>query len=596
MARFKIQFSKSGLAAFGFFYVPIAVLTLAIFFVQYPVFFARFFTVVPMSFIHPGEGDFWPVFQPDPLQLTYLVWQAAAQFSSWATPLTDPYQFANLRELFTPLVTDPLVYLGGMLHLLLPLGGSYNAAFFVVPQLAITFAVFFWLRALGVVIVIAAGFSVLAAMMPYRIYLIFQGQHIGASVFLIPLFLMCLTEFIQNESRRKASAKIGLLLVLFGFSEEHLAYGAVLFCWPWLIVYGLCWWRDSNRTPVQDRKLTRQLYRDFGPALVGLFLLVLWGMLQNHLRVENQLSPRKFDYDFIKTHSEGSYSDLFIMGTRGFGYITWGGIFAVFAMFWTRCRAATIGRREYVLGGLILVFLSSSVLAAGYFPELNKILGIDVFEIAFDYLPLFDKQRYPSRQGFFAYFAGLALSACGWQYVLTELPWLGNRKVWRFGATAVLCIGLGWEIWRWTTINGEGQYFDLSVNPLSQVHEQMSASTKPGTDIILRLPVKRGSGFEDSRTQLDIIYTGQHFFNGYFSQLPKVYQRIQPIIADTLKTGEWNEALPRALDEVGVTRILIDREFIDISSGEFRRFIAHPRIKILFEHPKALYAEWSSAR
>ncbi len=570
----------------------LGILGLWIFFAQFPLSFVRIYDAVPLSLIQPGGRPFWHTISSDLLQMVYLIWAAGDSLREGTILLYDHHQFANLVERFYPLVTDPLVYLGGLLSLFLPLALSCNLTFIVFPNLVFSIATYFLLRTLTFDKPISFGFALLSCFIPYRIHLMFSSQHIAYSVFLLPLYYLALAQFFLNRiDGWKAAMVVGFLLVLMGLSEEHLAYSVVLFSWPFPVFYMWTLWRGREKRiwPTMFIQAAKAIW----PIGLGLLLLVLWGKVQQTLITDHSVINRYYDYGYIIKNSR-TYTGLFFKGQFGFGSAVAFFLFVSLPLVTWRLITKRATLIDLLVATIGMVFFLSSFLSVGHMPWFAEAFGWEPYEILFDNLPLFNMQRYPNRMSFVAYFTGLVLAAYGIQ----RLIWLAPKKsILRKTLYLAVVFWLIFESRLWVERNGEGQYFDLAKDPYPSVHQAIR-DTAGFDGIILRLPAYNSATFEDTRTLLNIIHTDARFFNGYWSHIPKIYADNYSLFAKFLYTGDLTQPLYEAFKTIGIGYMLLDREFIDINAPPLQKLLLNPKVEPIIETPEFLYLklkEWSLA-
>lgn len=566
--------------------------SLILFFQRFPLSFTNIFDAIPISFIHKGEGAFWPIITSDPLQMSYLTWAAGNGLGEARSLLSDPHQFANLIENFYPMVADPLVYLGGFLSLFSSLAFAYNTAFIIVPHFVFSVFIYATLRVIKIGKAVAFGFAILSPLMPFRLYLLFQAQHIGASAFLLPIYFLGIALFfVRPSARMTGSVVIGLTLLLMGLSEEHLAYSAAFFFWPFLILYFVSIRPASWSRPHIFTSL-KTLLRETWPILTGILLFVTWGYIQFKLLTDLSLAKR-FSLD-----DQGNPDFLIIMRNsvdysfwfeKPFGFTSVLSCFLLLGCGFSilRILKKNAGSVDYFVFTTSVVFWMCSLLAVGHIPWLAEHLHWQPYHFFFKHMPLFSLQRFPQRMSFVGFTSGLIIAAYGLYCLLSYIP--KNRTRLHYFVSVSVAVLLFFTAQQWIYRLGEGQYFNLTRDPYPDVH-QIIRNTAGHQNIVLRLPARTAATFEDTRVLLNIIHTDAHFFNGYFSHVPKIYaENYSLFFPNMCEDGLVNNELADVIKKVGIRYFLIDREFVDIDSEGMRKLVQNPKITTLLKTPEFLY-------
>ena len=567
-------------------------LSLGLFFSRFPLLFSNIFDVIPISFIHKGEGPFWPIITSDPLQLVYLTWAAGNGLSEGRSLLSDPHQFANLVERFYPIVTDPIVYLGGFFSLFSSLAFAYNIAFIIFPHIAFSLFTYMTLRILKVGKGLAFGFAILTPLIPFRLYLLFQAQHIGASAFLLPIYFWGIALFFLHPTARiTGSFIVGLTLLLMGISEEHLAYSAAFFFWPFLILYfvsikPVSW--SKSHIIISLKKLIHETW----PILISILFFVLWGYLQFKLLTDLAISKRfslddhgNPDFEIIIRNSV----DFSFWFKEPFGFtsvllffLLLGCCISIFRIL--RKKASFV---DHFILATSFVFWICSLLSIGHIPWLAEHFHWHPYQCLFKHMPFFNFQRFPQRMSFVGFMSGLIVASYGFHCLLNYL--FSKRPLYYQLSSIFAALLLFFTAQQWVYRLGEGQYYSFAKDPYPEIH-QIIRSTAGNQEIVLRLPARTAATFEDTRTLLNIIYTDAHFFNGYFSHVPKTYAENFSLFTPKMcDDGNLTDELINAIKKVGIRYFLIDREFIDIDSEGMRKLVQDPRITTLLKTSEFLY-------
>lgn len=170
----------------------------------------------------------------DHLQVYYRFWLFGDVLAGNSAPFENKYEFSaapgSTRPLWGYFLPYPLIFAA-----LRPFGGAagYNAAVlasFVLSGIAVFLLVRFYT---GDKLAAAVGGTAFAAS-GYRVTSLLSGHPLGFSVFLLPLFLLCVERTLATRSRRGALAA-GLVLLLLADNDLHVLYLSAL-CAPLFVL------------------------------------------------------------------------------------------------------------------------------------------------------------------------------------------------------------------------------------------------------------------------------------------------------------------------------------------------------------------------
>ncbi len=552
-----IQLKNKFLTQQFLYYIKLALYSFAIFLIiflfQFPLSLTHFFQAIPLSFVHPGEGEFWPTITPDNLQMLYLIWAAGKNILSGDFLLEDKFQFANNIEIFTPLVTDPLVYLGGVLSLFLPLAASYNLAFIFLPSFFSIFCSTILISRFSVNPILNIFASSLLPLIPLRTYLMFQGQHIAFSCFVIPLYFLGIFKiFISDKERKSGIFLLSFCLLFFALSEEHLAYHAGLFGIPVAFFY---LYEKFKNLKFNLFDLVKTTFQECYPLLLVLLLLTFWAKYQHYLLIDFADAPkREYEWGVVVKNSKQVLFPLLYENEFGFSL---GLLFFAFIPILFIQQFTKEFKKNFIL--LYAVFSLSLILSVGHWPWFKHVFSWEPYQVLYKHFPYFNMQRYSIRMAFFGYSLIPLFTACGINFLFNKLN-RDNKYLNKLFliSCALFLIHQSYNLF---SRYGKGQYYDVSYDPNEKLHATIK-KVAGKEKIILRLPAYKGNTFEDTRSLLDIIYTGSRFYNGYFSYSPKIYNDFFPHFIQLTQDGIFTDILWDHFQKTGVAFLLLDRNFI----------------------------------
>jgi len=520
----------------------------------------------------------------DPLQMVYLTWAAGDALRHGHLLLEDTHQFASRVERFRPMVLDPLVYLGGLLTLVLPLALAHNLAQVILPTLLLALGIYGLLRALAITRPVASGVALLAPFIPYRLLNTAMGQHNAASVCLLPLFYFALVRALTAARPHRWFALTGLLLLAIGCSEEHLAVATVLFGWPFVVVHFVryvqaatpaSWWRLLGRW-------LASLCAQAWPLLPFVAALGIVAAVERDNLLHHSIVRHVYNYDVIKQYSV-EFNDRYFRHTVGYHALllplACAGVYVIL-VDWRRRRPTL--ELANARAAFALMFVAAAVLSLGYVPVLVRTLHVDLYRFFFEHLPLFDMQRYPHRLSYTAYCGGFVTLACALDAAVARLTARRARLI----AGAAVIVALGVAAVDWGTRAPPTAFYDIAGDPQPALHAAVRRSAG-NQHIVLVLPAQNGSMWSDTRVLLTAIHTGARFFNGYWSYVPTIYWNLVGSLQRVAGNGKLPPELVPDLQRVGVELVLLDKRALAPSSVvELRR---NPLLRLIYEDDAAAF-------
>lgn len=519
--------------------------------------------------------------------MVYLTWAAGDALRGGHLLLEDRHQFANRIERFTPMVLDPLVYAGGALSLVMPLALAYNLAQVVFPLLLFAIACYALLRTLEMDRAVAFGVALLGPFIPYRLLNSAMGQHNAASVCLLPIFYLCVTRaLVLTTHPRRWFALAGLVLLLIGCSEEHLAVATVLFGWPFLVAHLLLFIGRAAPTATSRLPLVwlAILAKQAWPIAPSVVLLAVVALVERNQLLHHSIVSHVYGYDVVRAYSV-EFNESYFQRTVGYHCVLLpvAIIGAVVVVAQLRRRRPDDASTRVVRFAFALIFVASTLLCLGYAATLTRLLHFDPYRFLFDHLPLLNMQRYPHRLCYAAYTSGFVMLACALDAGIRRLA---ARPRAALAARALIVLSLTAGALDWATRAPTTAFYDIAHDRQPALH-RIIRQTGGRAHIVLALPAHNGSMWCDSRVLLTAIFTGARFFNGYWSHVPTIYWNLVGSIQRLGDNGQLSPDLLSELRRAGVEFLLVDKTAI--RGAAFAVLRAHPALHIVYEDVAAAY-------